>query len=430
MLFKSIGSRVSFVAVSILVSSLAVLIFICSSMTNDAVLGAQQQSMKQLGEQISFKIDDYVDGIHSSLEAFSFDKTIVNGFSKYSSKNEADKRIAGILKSFPHMNNLFCFDTAGKIISGLDRNGKSIAGIDLRSRQYVNDILSGRDLAISTVIKAKDGSGLTLVFAVPVVDANGKLIGGLATAVDWKAFSSKFIDNITIGHEGYAYIIDRKGIMMAHKTNKSLILTDVSKYDFVKRSLAGSRGFINYDWEGKSKILSFQRVPKTGWVVCMTVYKSDLIKAATRQRNVLLVSGGILSLLLAFLIITSIRRMVLNPILRIRDYTSEIAQGNYRAVLENIFKFELKDLASDITDTVDELKNKLGFSDGVLRGITIPFIVTDSEEKILFCNKPLLEYAGREGQPEEYYGRTLGNVFYNESNRKTLTSKAIDENKP
>ena len=113
-------------------------------------------------------------------------------------------------------------------------------------------------------------------------------------------------------------------------------------------------------------------------------------------------------LLLVGVIVFTIRRLVTGPMANVRDFTSEIAHGNFKAELTGKYVCELKDLSENIDRMVGELKNKLGFSEGVLNGISIPCIVADADEKALFLNQDMLDLVGKSGNPEDYLGRTVG----------------------
>nr|WP_279355760.1 methyl-accepting chemotaxis protein [Fundidesulfovibrio agrisoli] len=60
---------------------------------------------------------------------------------------------------------------------------------------------------------------------------------------------------------------------------------------------------------------------------------------------------------------------------------------------------------------VGELKNKLGFSQGILEAMTVPCLVTDTRGQVSFVNPALLELMELDGEPEEYAGRELDAFF-------------------
>jgi len=73
----------------------------------------------------------------------------------------------------------------------------------------------------------------------------------------------------------------------------------------------------------------------------------------------------------------------------------------------------------------ETLKNKLGFAEGVLRGITTPSVVVDANEKLLFLNQQIIDYIERSGKPDDYVGTSAAKFFYNDESRRTVTGQAI-----
>ena len=201
----------------------------------------------------------------------------------------------------------------------------------------------------------------------------------------------------------------------------------MSDLQFVKDSLATSKGSTRYSWEGKAKVQYFETVPMTGWVVCMSAYVSDLTQAATDQRNILLGMGALMILLLVSVIVFSIRRQVTGPMDNIKNFTNEIAQGNFKEELHGEYVCELSDLAQNIKHMVSELKHKLGFSEGVLNGLVLPCGIVGPDSNMIWVNSQMCDLIESKIRPENVVGLNPGEFFYGDKSRRTLSQKAIDE---
>ena len=77
----------------------------------------------------------------------------------------------------------------------------------------------------------------------------------------------------------------------------------------------------------------------------------------------------------------------------------------------------------------ETLKNKLGFAEGVMRGISTPCIVVDPHEKVLFVNQTMLDFLERQGKTEGFVGTSAGQLVYNDASRRTVTGQAIAQNR-
>ncbi|WP_428561124.1 MAG: methyl-accepting chemotaxis protein [Solidesulfovibrio sp. DCME] len=83
-----------------------------------------------------------------------------------------------------------------------------------------------------------------------------------------------------------------------------------------------------------------------------------------------------------------------------------------------------------IKHMTETLKNKLGFAEGLMRGMTTPLLVSDPNEKMLFVNSQLIEFTGRDGKPEDYIGTSIAKFFYNDESRQTITRQVFAEKRP
>ncbi|CCO23289.1 methyl-accepting chemotaxis protein [Maridesulfovibrio hydrothermalis] len=429
MQFKSINTKLAVLIAVVVSISVAGFVVVVSSMTNSAVLSIQEQNMEVLNNKIVNEVEQFLELSKHDLVGFSRNRDYKDGFIDRDAAMKATTILRETIRNYQNIKMLAAFDTSGKVLFGMSKDGQDMKGLDLSRREYVRDILNGKDFVISEVLRSKSSGDLVVVMAIPVRGDDGKMIGGFFSTLDWTEYSKRLVGDITIGENGYAYILDSEGRFIAHKVNQSLILRDMSQYQFVKDSLASHKGKTAYEWEGKSKIQFYQVVPMTGWVVCMSAYVSDLTSAASHQRNILIGMGLFMIVLLVGVISFTIRRQVTGPMAVIRDFTSEIAQGNFKAELRGKYVCELLELSENVIHMVKELKNKLGFSEGVLNGVSIPCIVADTDEKALFLNQSMLDLLGKPGTPDSYLGRTVGDIVYSESSRTTVAGKAISENR-
>ncbi|WP_421903594.1 methyl-accepting chemotaxis protein [Maridesulfovibrio sp.] len=428
MKFKSINSALAVLITVIVSISVISLIVVVSSMTNSAVLEIQEQNMEVLNNKIVNEVDQFLELSKSDLADYASSAELQDAFIDDSARERIMRHLRQKMENNSKLATLAAFDLDGQIVFGIKSNGQSAAGADLRSRKYVQEVLSGKPFAVSEILKSVLDGRYIVVMAVPVRNEQGQLLGGFLSSVDWQEYSYAMIGDISIGEDGYAYILDKNGRMIAHKVNQDILLKDFTSHQFVRDSLAASKGKTEYEWEGRAKVQLFQVVPSTGWVVCMSAYVSDLTRAAIEERNVLIVMGSVMVLLLVGVIVFTIRKLVTGPMATIRDFTSEIAHGNFKAELTGKYACELKDLSENIDHMVAELKNKLGFSEGVLNGISIPCIVADAEEKALFLNQDMLDLVGKTGRPQDYLGRTVGDIVYSESSRSTTAGKVMADN--
>ena len=248
------------------------------------------------------------------------------------------------------------FDADGRFISGSVYNGDSLVGLDVSQRPYAKAALAGEEFISQTVFQSKtDGS---FIFAVsdPVYADDGSVIGGVALFSNWSQFTSTFIDPVTLGSEGYGFILDGQGVFVYHPVDPSLITQDVSQTNFAQAAVSQGAGVTDYMWEGRSKFMAFQTEPKTGWIICMSAYESDLASGAIRQSYVLAGAGLGIVLLVSALVVFFLRRLVISPVTEGMSLSEAMSEGDLTRDVHSDSSNELGRLMRSLGSMIDALR--------------------------------------------------------------------------
>lgn len=140
---------------------------------------------------------------------------------------------------------------------------------------------------------------------------------------------------------------------------------------------------------------------------------------------ILCVCMSIAGILIAYLF----GRSITVPMAKLVKYAGSISKGNFVPVpLQQ--RDEIGQLAHAFESMVQELKERLGVSQGIMNGITVPFAVCDSKSLITYINQPMIDCWGREGVPADYVGMTCGQFYKNNPQDVTLFEKAMQDKKP
>ncbi len=234
----------------------------------------------------------------------------------------------GLVDSNPAIMEILVFDSQGIVVTGYKSSGDILTGLNLANRDYVKEILAGNvDVITKTVLKSRSSGDLTYGVAQPIKNTAGKILGGVAILGYWKRFTDEFISPITIGSEGYGFILDEDGHFIHHR-DPSEIGKDVSQFAFVRAALEKKQGVIHYEWKGKEKILALTTEPSTGWVICMSGYVEDLASAATAQGNTVLLAGVGLILAVILVSLALLGFFVFKPIAKTVELAERTSQGD------------------------------------------------------------------------------------------------------
>ncbi len=424
---KSISSvLIGVVALAVILAVTAIVTYVSRS-TYHLALDQQKQAMLQMTDACQRGLDLYMNGMRSCVGTLAARRSMQEALAGDTARAENDFR--QYLATNKNVWGALIFDLQGKVVAGSTVSGEALAGVNRGDRDYVKAIAAGQDVFMPRdLLMVEAGGSKALVFPIAqAVKADGKIIGGVCLFPLWEEYTKTFIDPPRFGAQGYGFMLDAQGRVIAHAVDKSLMLKDLSDQGFIRDALRMKNGDQFYDWKGEQKYLVVSEDPDTGWRVCMSAYVSELTETATLQRNVLTGVGAAAVVVLVLAIMFAISRLVVRPLHEIEGFTAAIAKGDFKAQLGTAFRFEMKSLAENIRVMVAEIKNKLGFAQGVLDGFVLPCAVFDKDNKATFINSHMMAALDKDGDPKAHYGLTSGQFFYGEAGRETLTLKSLRE---
>ncbi|WP_419787617.1 methyl-accepting chemotaxis protein [Pseudodesulfovibrio sp.] len=432
MKIKSVNTVITaLVAVIVLLSTGAGILWIIRD-TNSVVFEEEKEAMTTVTKQILVSLDLYVNQSSSMVQLLASQPSVVEAL-QGEDPSAASVLFKELLDSTTEYWAAFAFDRSGQVVAGWNDKGNNLAGADRSSRQYVKDLVAGKvtTYVSDNILVSKSGGGIQIFAAASVVkDAQGNIVGGVGLFPKWGEFTSKFIDPFRVAENGYPFMLDKKGRLIAHAVDKSQLMRDVHEEPFAKAALERGAGDFNYVWQGRKKVMTFDTQPQTKWIVAVSAYEDDLVAAANEQRNTLAVGGTLAAIILICVMVVLVRRIITSPVKGILDFATGVASGDLNTRLAGNYHFEFKILAHQIEIMVSELKTKLGFSEGVLNGLTFPCLVIGPDHLISWGNKQICDLLEKHDDPSAYTGQLSGKFFYGDDNQKTLSDTALSDQVP
>ena len=189
---------------------------------------------------------------------------------------------------------------------------------DLSDRAYIQKALNG-EKNISDVLISKVTNSAVLMYAVPIYSGD-IIVGVLIARRDGNALS-EVTDGMGFGEEGYAYVINDKGVVVAHP-NRELVMTQYQPLEAVKTDkslstlatafeemLKNKSGVGSYTYKGKDLYNAYAPVEGTNWTLVSTAMRDEVLAGTHSLLKTLLIVVGIviaLSIVIAFLLARSI----------------------------------------------------------------------------------------------------------------------------
>jgi methyl-accepting chemotaxis protein len=356
MQLKSVSTQFVVMVAAVIVVAMAGLVTYVTNSTYALLRDSQVQSMNMLAGTTVRTLDTCIQQRRILARNLAGQDAVRRGLSDLGYGPAQDMLATYVESHGDQVWGLFVADPRGRIQAGVMSGGKSLVGVNVADRDYFQAAMSGEEF-ISDPFKPKVGSGLVFSVAHPVQSSSG-VMGVAVAVVSLARFSGDFVDPITIGESGYAFVLNDQGQLIAHP-DEELVLSDQGGNDFVQKALEQGNGFIEYAWKGQDKFMSFRRVDSTGWVVCISASESDLVSAANTNRNILIGAGALITLALIAVVVAGLSRAILAPLSRIKDYAQEVAAGNLDTRPRGEFKHEMEDVRGAIESMVEDLKAKM-----------------------------------------------------------------------
>ncbi len=425
---KSINTLMVGVISLVIIVVIGCLVVYVSISSRQMALKLEEEAFANVADCVVRAFDDVIQSGVATARSMARQKSVIQAVKGEDAQEATEVFDEYVKDSKGVIAAAFAFNLNGQIVAGSNSKGQKMHG-DRRGRPYVEAIISGKDIFISTEpLWSKTTGKLVDIISVAVKDSNGKTIGGIAFCPDLAVLFELHVSPLHFGEGGYAFVLDNKGHTLAHP-NKKNIMNDIAHLDFVRYALEHKTGSFNYSIKGVKKYLQFKEVPHVHWILGLTANHSEMESGAKKQGRVLMGVGAAAMVILILVVLFISRQLIFEPLSRIAAFVKKVSHGEYLASLEGTFKYELANVADDVETMVAEIKNKIGFSEGTLRAITVPFVVVDEQDNILHLNPSFLDVLGYKGKPKDYIGSNLGVFVYGDKNQKTVMHTAIKEKK-
>jgi methyl-accepting chemotaxis protein len=239
---------------------------------------------------------------------------------------------------------------------------------NLVDRDYVRKALAGEQ-AISDVLISRVIGKPVVMFAVPITDSTGTVLGALIARKDGTALTET-IKNVKLGETGYSYMVNREGVFVAHPDSNLVLsqfnpITEVA-HDPTVASLAmaitaviqNEHGYITYAYKDKTMQAGFMPVAGFPWIMFVTMEQQRLLQGISRLTRIIMFFTVLfvgIGAFLAFLL----GRSIAKPILSVTHTLKAISEegGDLTATVKVNSKDEIGDLARYFNATLGKIKD-------------------------------------------------------------------------
>lgn len=258
------------------------------------------------------------------------------------------------------------------------------AGYDATSRDwYKGAVESGKTFISSPYIDA-DSKKLMVSIATPYKDKDGKIIG--VTAEDVFATSLKTeINKIKYNGNGFAFIIDKDGRVIAHPQDGMIgkkIADDTQFAPVIKKIVSAKNGSLEFKYNGKPTNMVFQRLDSTGWTLCFLV-DNAVAFAAVKDIVIKDILNAVILLILVLIVSTLLSLSITRPIVSMSNVFRKAADGDFTVKINDKLKKrkdEIGTLESSFGNMMSTIREEAGYAKLISQG-KLDFKITEKSDK-------------------------------------------------
>ncbi|CAN2039621.1 methyl-accepting chemotaxis protein [Candidatus Magnetomoraceae bacterium gMMP-15] len=216
---------------------------------------------------------------------------------------ELDIKFSNAIKKFRNdYETFYTTDIKGIIYADGDAGSK---GVNLSDREYIKLAIQGQ-ISVNDPVKSRIAGNLIIPICSPIYSKEGKIVGTISSGAIINSVFQK-ISNVKLGKTGYAFIVNKKGIMISHPDSSMILNYDVNQVPGINKAMIKAmtqdHGTATYNFKNIDKFSAFSKVELTDWVIFVTQDVDEFMEPADSLKySILIISGCFLMAVLIILL--------------------------------------------------------------------------------------------------------------------------------
>lgn len=307
---------------------------------------------------------------------------------------------------------LFVSDNQGNIFSTEEGFTANIA-----EREYFKKVMQTGKPVVSDPVQSKVDGTIVVVTAAPLMK-EGKIVGLLGAGVLIDDLI-KQVAEIKTGETGYAYVMQKDGLVILHPDKNVVMKSNALKSDYPAIKQAAEqvlnnkqKGIVRYDWQGTEKYMGYCPVPGIDWGMMTNVNVDEVIGKLTALR---LMSAGVAAVILILSIITIliVAQKLSKPIQDVTQTVQKIAGGDLTvSQLAVTTHDELGVLSADINQMITSLRELI-------------HTISNSAEQVAASSEQLTANADQSAQAANQIAVTITDTAHSAEQQATTVKDAL-----
>nr|WP_106783014.1 methyl-accepting chemotaxis protein [Lysinibacillus timonensis] len=278
----------------------------------------------------------------SNILASQFNATNVQD----ENKEEVNRIFEQYIELHPEVEAIYVSRPDGSVI--IYPHAELSDDFDARERSWYKDAMTQKGQAvISDPYVSAANQEVVVTISQSTADGSG------AIGIDLKMGNIQELANqIEIGDEGYALILDQNGHYVSHPKNPPGTEATETFYQNLYQDVAG---IFHYELDGKPKMMSYDTNELTGWKVAGNIYTDEISDAASPILYTTLVII-VVALVAGAILIYFIIRSIVTPIKDLKETAVKVSNGDLTQIIQVKTTDEIGQLGQAFVGMQENLK--------------------------------------------------------------------------
>ncbi|PKN24995.1 MAG: methyl-accepting chemotaxis protein [Deltaproteobacteria bacterium HGW-Deltaproteobacteria-21] len=319
-MFSKLGLRTKFLVpvICLIILGMGTSALISYYRAKTALVSAISGQLTQVTESAMINISSWLSDRKLDVSNWSkqpiFASALKDTFVGQAARKPAAQQLAEMKKDYIYYENLCLVARTGDILAASDET--LIGKLNLKEAKHFQTALEG-NISSSEVSKSPVTGNPVFSIAAPIREKDS-ITGVLLGMLDMSAMSKQFVEPIKVGKSGYAYVMQRGGMTIAHPDKSKVLQMNIQQFDFGKEMMAKENGAMEYTFEGMDKMAVFRTVKENGWLVGVGASTAEIL-SPVRDLGYANVVVTILAVVLAGIIMLLLVRSIIKPLYRMME---------------------------------------------------------------------------------------------------------------
>ena len=349
---------------SVAILGFSAMAVISYNISSDALMASVVNDASGSSRDLSDAVSLIVQGARSDARLLT-QMNVTSNILRNSSEDDKKRLLfqtKDMLSAKPFYQSAGLVNAAGDlIVTTLDDAGSKV---NIKDLSFIAAALAGKKTTISAPMQSSFGKRNYYVGIAYPVERDGQVLGAVYITLDLSVISDMYLKDITLGQQGYAFLMDKSRNFVAHSKSDRIMVNTNSNSPIIDQlmSTRETKGILRGLFGGTPAVYFYTYNPVTEWYVIVRGNEDDVNKDVYMLRNI---SAGLavgIAAILALVVFVIVRGVV-GALNQGVTFASAVARGDLDQNLTVQRGDEIGVLADSLRTMVQKLKEMIATSD-------------------------------------------------------------------